>query len=218
MSGGTRRATATVAGALLGAAGGVLLLVGTTSPADPPAPAPGVVVRSPVVPLPEPSAGTLSPGEPALPRSVPVQLDIPRIGVRSPLLSLGLNRDGTVEVPPLDAAAPAGWYRYLASPGEPGPAVILGHVDTYRGPAIFYRLGELQADDSVAVVRADGLTVSFRVSSVREYPKAAFPSEAVYGPARDPVVRLVTCGGPFDLVSRSYRDVVVVEARRVPRP
>jgi sortase (surface protein transpeptidase) len=147
-----------------------------------------------------------------------VQLVIPRIGVRTPVVSLGLNRDGTVEVPPLGGAAPAGWYRYLASPGEPGPSVILGHVDSYRGPAVFYRLGELAAGDGVTVVRADGSVVSFVVRSVREYPKAAFPSAAVYGPTSGPVLRLVTCGGPFDRVSRSYLDVVVVQADMVQRP
>src|SRR6266545_1494476 len=129
-------------------------------------------------------------GEPApLGPSVPVHLDIPAIGVSTPLITLGLNADGTIAVPPLQRDAPAGWYRYLATPGEVGPAVILGHVDTARdGPAVF------------------------TVRQVAEYPKSAFPAQAVYGPLDYPALRLVTCGGSFDRMHQLYRANVVVYA------
>jgi sortase (surface protein transpeptidase) len=145
--------------------------------------------------------------------SVPVHLDIPAINVSTALIELGLNADGTIAVPPLQAGAPAGWYRNLASPGEVGPAVILGHVDTARdGPAVFYQLRELRPGDEVSVRRADGRTAVFGVDRVAEYPKAQFPSGEVYGATDRPVLRLITCGGTFDRLHRSYRGNVIVYA------
>ena len=149
-----------------------------------------------------------------LPRSRPVRLVIPRIGVRTSLVSLGLNADGTVEAPPLRRDAPAGWYRYLASPGEVGPAVLLGHVDSAReGPAVFYRLGELRPGDRIDVTRADGIVARFVVTRVVLVAKRDFPTTEVYGPTADPQLRLVTCGGSYDHVRHTYRDNVVAFAR-----
>ncbi|MGY1636843.1 class F sortase [Geodermatophilus sp. SYSU D00742] len=152
---------------------------------------------------------------PDQPRSEPVHLDIPRIGVHTDVVPVGLNPDGTVGVPPLDTAAPAAWYRHLASPGDPGAAVLLGHVDTYRGPAVFYRVHELRPGDAIHVKRSDGRGVDFAVDSVRTYPKTEFPTQAVYGPSAEPVLRLVTCGGTFDEEGRSYLSNVVVFASLV---
>ncbi len=152
-------------------------------------------------------------GPAPLARSVPTRLDIPAIGVSTPLTTLGLNDDGTIAVPPLRTDAPAGWYRYLAAPGETGPAVILGHVDTARdGPAVFYRLHDLQPGDRVTVRRADGRTAAFTVDRVAEYAKADFPAAAVYGAVDRPVLRLITCGGTFDHLHRTYRGNVIVFA------
>jgi sortase (surface protein transpeptidase) len=149
----------------------------------------------------------------ALGPSVPRTLDIPAIGVHTPLISLGLKPDGTVEVPPLDRDAPAGWYKNLATPGEAGPAVILGHVDSARdGPAVFYRLRDLQPGDRISVGRTDGSKVRFVVRSVARYPKKDFPTAAVYGPSPRAELRLVTCGGSFDALRRHYRDNIVVFA------
>jgi hypothetical protein len=146
-------------------------------------------------------------------RSAPVRLDIPAIGVHTAVTPLGLNPDGTVEVPPPERDAPAGWYRYLAAPGEVGPAVIVGHVDSARdGPAVFYRLGALRPGDTVSVRRADDAVAGFTVVDVVAYPKTAFPTAAVYGPADRPVLRLVTCGGTFDRDRGEYRDNVVAYA------
>jgi hypothetical protein len=137
--------------------------------------------------------------------------------VHTDVIPLGLDPDGTVSVPPLETDAPAGWYRNLASPGEPGPAVLLGHVDTYRGPAVFYRIDELRHGDSISVHLDDGRAVEFAVDSVRLYPKADFPTQEVYGQTVEPVLRLVTCGGAFDRNRRSYLSNVVVYASLVPR-
>jgi hypothetical protein len=131
------------------------------------------------------------------------------------VIPVGLNPDGTVGVPPLDDGAPVGWYRYLAAPGDAGPAVLLGHVDTYRGPAVFYRIHELRPGDAIHIQRADGRSVEFTVDSVRAYPKAQFPAQAVYGPSAEPVLRLVTCGGTFDRKRRTYLSNVVVYASLV---
>lgn len=145
--------------------------------------------------------------------SVPVRLDIPAIGVSTPLIALGLNADGTVAVPPLRPDAPAGWYRHLATPGEVGPAVILGHVDTAAaGPAVFHRLRDLRPGDTVTVRRTDGSTAVFTVDRVAQYPKSAFPTDAVYGPVLHAALRLVTCGGTFDAVHREYRGNLIVYA------
>jgi hypothetical protein len=145
--------------------------------------------------------------------SVPVHLDIPAIGVSTSLMALGLNADGTVAVPPLRHDAPAGWYRYLATPGETGPAVILGHVDSaHDGPAVFYRLPDLRRGDTVTVRRIDGSTAVFTVTQVAQYPKRAFPTEAVYGAVDHPALRLITCGGAFDPINRQYRGNVVAYA------
>ena len=98
-------------------------------------------------------------------------------------------------------------------PGQDGPAVIAGHVDSKTGPAVFYRLGELRCGDPVRVLRADGVWLDFQVTGSAQCPKAAFPTEAVFGPVPGRVLRLVTCGGAFDRSSGHYLDNLVVTAR-----
>ncbi|SCL18424.1 Sortase family protein [Micromonospora nigra] len=153
---------------------------------------------------------------PALPRSAPTTVTIARIGVHAQVMSLGTNPDGTVEVPPLEQAHLAGWYSPGASPGEAGNAVIVGHVDSAAtGPAVFFSLGALRRGDTVGVTREDGRQLTFQVDDVRSYPKAAFPTELVYGPSDRPGLRVVTCGGVFDEATRDYPDNVVVFASLV---
>jgi hypothetical protein len=124
--------------------------------------------------------------------------------------------NGTLEVPPLDRPTVAGWYRPGASPGEAGNAVVVGHVDTRDGPAVFFDLGRLRPGDTVRVTRADGRVVRFAVDGVGAYPKRNFPTALVYGPGGPgPTLRLVTCGGRFDERSRDYSDNVVVRATAV---
>jgi LPXTG-site transpeptidase (sortase) family protein len=149
-----------------------------------------------------------------LPPSPPVRVEIPAIGVSSPLVRLGLNRDRTMEVP--GDYQVAGWFTGGPQPGQLGPAVIAGHVDSRTGPAVFYRLRDLRPGDQVRVVRADRRVVRFEVDSVASYPKQALPSEAVYGATTAPALRLITCAGNFDRASGSYRENLVVSATRVP--
>lgn len=151
---------------------------------------------------------------PQLPPSVPVHLDIPAIKLHTKLTQLGLNEDGTVEVPPLGGDVPAGWYRNSVTPGEVGAAVLVGHVDSARdGPAVFYRLGDLRPGDDITVRRADGTTATFQVETVALFPKNKFPTDLVYDPVPYPGLRLITCGGSFDRKRSSYRSNLVVTAR-----
>jgi sortase (surface protein transpeptidase) len=139
----------------------------------------------------------------------PVRIEIPRIGVASPLVRLGKAANGTVQVPPFERA---GWYAPGTRPGDPGSAVILGHVDSETGPAVFYRLRELRRGDVVEVQRADGSTVRFVVQRSRQYPKRRFPTDEVYYPTLSPELRLVTCGGRFDAGWGHYLSNVIVFA------
>lgn len=146
-------------------------------------------------------------------KSLPVSVAIPAIGVRSRLLHLGLNPDGTIEVPSLlTSAGEAAWYKYSAPPGQPGTAVIEGHVDSYHGPAVFFRLGALRPGNRIEVTLADGATAVFQVTGVREYSKEEFPAKTVYGQTRYPALRLITCGGDFDPATGHYLSSVVVFA------
>jgi hypothetical protein len=145
---------------------------------------------------------------------VPVRIDIPRIGVTSSLDRLGRAPDKTVEVPTRWEVA--GWYAHGTRPGDPGSAVILGHVDSKRGPAVFFRLRELREGDEIEVGRADGSTVRFTVERVAQYPKQRFPTDEVYYPTLTPALRLVTCGGEFDAAVGHYRSNVIVFATLKP--
>jgi sortase (surface protein transpeptidase) len=90
--------------------------------------------------------------------------------------------------------------------------VIGGHVDSRKGPGVFFALRSLEPGDAVRVTRSDGRVVRFSVTSVREVSKAQFPTEAVYAPTARPELRLITCGGRFDRAARNYVDNVVVDA------
>jgi Sortase domain len=151
--------------------------------------------------------------EGALAHSPPVQLSIPSIGVTSGFVGLGLESDGTMEVP--QAAHVVGWYRDAPSPGERGPAVATAHVDWKHEKGVFHDLGQLKSGSDVTVDRADGAAVVFRVTRVAEYSKASFPTEEVYGGTDAAELRLITCGGRFDPASHNYEDNIVVFARMV---
>ena len=148
----------------------------------------------------------------ALPPSTPVEIEIPVLGVKAPVMRLGQNSDGTVQVPPLDNHNLAGWYDGSVTPGADGSSVILGHVDNYTGPSVFFSIKDLHAGDKVDVVRADGSVAAFAVDGVQKVAKAQFPTSDVYGNVPYPSLRLVTCGGPFDAASGEYVDNIVVYA------
>ena len=164
------------------------------------------------------AAGKLGPGGagPSLHQSLPVSVAIPTIGVQSKLLHLGRNKDGTMEVPNLITSAnEAAWYKYSVTPGQIGTAVIEGHLDSYQGPAVFFRLGALRPGNRISVTLADGITAVFRVTGVREYAKDEYPANTIYAPANYAALRLITCGGDFDAVTGHYLNSVVVFASLV---
>ncbi|MEI4274109.1 class F sortase [Klenkia sp. LSe6-5] len=154
------------------------------------------------------AAGTAAAGGPA-----PVSVAVPAVGLTSSLVPIGVDPAGAL-VPPADYDQ-AGWFGAGVTPGEVGPAVLAGHVDSRSGPAVFFRLEEVAVGDDVLVGRADGSTLTFRATRVAEYPKTAFGTAEVYGPTVDPQLRLITCGGEFDRSRRSYTDNVVVFATLV---
>ncbi|MDP9417935.1 MAG: class F sortase [Actinomycetota bacterium] len=144
------------------------------------------------------------------PVALPVRLRIPALDVTSGLETLDRAPDLTVEVPRNPDSA--GWYAGGPRPGQKGPAVILGHLDSARGPAVFARLPTLRPGDVVLVDRADGTTARFAVQRLERHRKDRFPSDAVYFPTLRPELRLVTCGGTIDPVTGHYRDNVIVFA------
>jgi Sortase domain len=187
-----------VAAAASAVAGATVLLTPAVSgerPAllRPPAAAPGAAAAAPVR---------------------PVAVSIPALSVAGPLEELVADADTGELAAPADPAR-AGWYAAGVVPGDRGPAVIGGHVDSRSGPGVFFRLRTLRPGDLVDVTRSDGRTVRFSVIAVALYPKDRFPTEAVYGPTSGPELRLVTCGGTFDRSARSYDDNVVVDAALV---
>ncbi len=146
----------------------------------------------------------------ALGRSEPVRVQIPAIGVDSGLIELGLEHDGSMQVP--TGGFPAGWYRYGPTPGELGPAVVAGHVDWGGAAGVFFRLRAVVPGDMVRITRRDGTVVVFAVTRTSRTSKSSFPTAAVYGDVAHPALRLITCGGSFDRTAHSYRDNIVVFA------
>jgi hypothetical protein len=167
---------------------------------------------------PQPSAaaaGATGPAAkgPSLHRSLPVSVDIPAIGVHSQLLHLGVTADGSIQVPSLTRSADeAAWFKYSATPGQIGASVIEGHVDSYQGPAVFFRLGALRPGDTIDVTLTDGVTAIFRVTGVRQYLKEKFPAKTIYSAADYAALRLITCGGTFDYATGHYLSSTVVFA------
>lgn len=142
----------------------------------------------------------------------PERLQVPRIGVDTRLMDLDLTAKRELQVPPLSQPWTAGWYDRSPVPGDPGPAVLAGHVDTHTGPAVFFRLHELRKGDQIVVDRSDGRTAAFQVDRVEQVAKSAFPTKRVYGATPRPELRLITCGGDFDAASGHYTANVVVYA------
>jgi len=164
--------------------------------------------------LPAPTGPIVAPPQSDAPSPVaaPVSLTIPLIGVSTKLIRLGLASDGSLQVPPLSDTAVAGWYTGSPRPGAVGSAIVVGHVDTVHGPAVFDRLDQLRKGDQVYVRRADGTLVKFLVTAVQTYPKDQFPTQTVYGPTPDAELRLITCGGAWDPATHHYLSNIVVYA------
>jgi Sortase domain len=139
----------------------------------------------------------------------PVSIAIPAVGVDARVVPVGLRADRAMEVPAVDLV---GWYELGPRPGEAGPAVVVGHVDSRSGPAVFSRLGELRRGDRIVVGQQGGAARSFRVERVERHPKTALPVRRIWDHTRHPVLRLITCGGSFDRSTGHYRDNIVVYA------
>ncbi|KUG61806.1 peptidase C60 sortase A and B [Kocuria rosea subsp. polaris] len=216
---------------LVPAAAALLLLSGCAGgspaqPAAPPSSASSSVSAPPTqTPAPAPTAapGTAAPGPdaapapeaqpPVLAQSAPVAVRIPAVGASSGLLHLGLRPDGSLEVPPTHPGAPASWYTSSPTPGERGPAVLLGHVNaTGGGSGVFAGLRGLVPGDTVEIDREDGSTAVFVVERGEQYAKNAFPTRAVYGNTAGAELRLITCDG-YDPATGLFDDNYVVYAR-----
>jgi hypothetical protein len=154
-------------------------------------------------------------GVAGLDRSTPVEIAIDSINVRAGVDQIGLAPDGTLEEQSLSRSNYAAWYRLGPAPGQVGPAVITGHVDTKTNLGVFFYLSRLRPGDRVVITRADGHTVSFSVDSLASFSKSNFPTQLVYGATNYPALRLVTCGGSFDRQAGSYLDNVVVFAHLI---
>ena len=176
---------------------------------------PGERPTAQVAALPVPTGPIAAVPEPTNPKTVarPVSLTIPVIDVKTNLVRLGLTTGGAMQVP--SSTSVAGWYTGSSRPGAIGPAVIVGHIDSRVGPGVFFRLSKLRGGDRVFVRRSDGSLAVFRVTGRQTYLKDHFPTQAVYGPAPDAELRLITCGGAFDPGTGSYLSNVVIYATEV---
>ncbi|MFF8590425.1 class F sortase [Streptomyces sp. NPDC015220] len=165
-------------------------------------------------PQPAAAEGTPDPreeqlGAPALPPSPPTRIRIPSIRVDAPMTGLGLTASGSLDVPPADEDNLAGWYEAGTAPGERGTAIVAGHVDNTRGPAVFYDLGALKKGSVIEVERRDGEVAVFTVDAVEVYEAKDFPDERVYGAAKRPELRVITCGGGYSKATGYQGNVVV---------
>jgi len=193
------------------AAGAALALSacgGAAEPAAAPVPAPAAT------PAPTTGAPVAPPTSSLDPAAVPepTAVSIPALGVRQDLIGLGVAGDGTAEVP--TDFADVGWFTPGGRPGARGPTVLLGHVDSTAGPAVFYDLRDLAPGDTVVLTVADGSTATYTVTGTEQVAKDTFPTAAVFGATAEDVLRLITCTGAFDAGARSYTDNLVVTAVR----
>lgn len=221
-----RLAVATAAVAVVAVLGGVALATPGGDNAANPATSTAAAAAAPGTASAPPGAATPTPGRPGWapttpdPRVTgqpearsalsPVSVRAPSIGMQSTLIKLGVDSSGVL-IPPVSYDI-AGWFTGGPVPGDVGPAIIAGHVDSVAGPGVFFRLKDMRPGDPVAVTRSDGSVVRFTVRRVESYPKTDFPTQRVYGPTPEHELRLITCGGVFDRSNRSYLNNIVVYA------
>lgn len=175
---------------------GLLLLAGCSAPTAPPE-----------------TAAARMPG--------PAQVEIPAIGVNTPLTALGTDESGKPAVPPVDQPEVAAWSTWTPKPGSPGAATLIGHVSGIDGPGgprvdgVFHDIPTLTPGDPITVTDTDGARHEFVVTKVEQYPKTLLPVEAIWGDVPGPELRLITCGGIYDPDNRRFlgQDVVYAVAR-----
>jgi sortase (surface protein transpeptidase) len=165
--------------------------------------------KPPLVPVPR-GTWAAAAQSPSVTVARPAALDIPAIGIKTSLVRLGLTRAGTLQVP--SSTAVAGWYTGSPRPGAIGAAVIAGHIDSYLGPGVFFRLRDLKPGNLIYIRRRHGSLAVFMVTAVRTFLKEKFPTADVYGPVPDAQLRLITCGGTFDPSTGHYLSNVIVFA------
>jgi hypothetical protein len=139
----------------------------------------------------------------------PMAIAIPSIGVKAGIVEVGLQADGAMQLPDPDQV---GWYKHGPRPGAPGPAVLIGHVDTRTDPAVFYRLRQLRPGDEILISQRDGSTTRFLVGRLERHPKTALPTKRIWPTTSRPLLRLITCGGSFDRATGHYRDNIILYA------
>jgi hypothetical protein len=149
------------------------------------------------------------PGPHAASPAGPMVIAIPKIGVEATVVEVGLQADGAMQVPDPDQV---GWYKLGPRPGAPGPAVLVGHLDSRTGPAVFYRLRQLRPGDEILVGQRDGTSSRFVVERLEQLPKTALPSKRIWTTTSRPLLRLVSCGGRFNRATGHYQDNVIVYA------
>ncbi|MEU9699386.1 class F sortase [Streptomyces sp. NPDC047981] len=171
--------------------------------------------QPPTAAAPVHAAALAPPGAPdPLPASRPTRVRVPAVRVDAPVTPVGLDAEGWIDTPPAHEANLAGWFTGAVTPGEKGTAVLVGHVDTPDGRAVFYELGALAKGHRVEIVRQDGRTAVFSVYGTEVVPKDGFPAERIYRAGPHPELRVITCGGGFSR-QRGYDGNVVVSARLV---
>ncbi len=146
--------------------------------------------------------------------SKPKQISISRVGIDYGVIELGQNPDETMETPPLFDKV-TGWYKYSPTPGEVGPSIIVGHIDTYKGPSVFWRLREVVPGDEISITREDSSVVKFKVTGLKQFEQSNFPTEEVYGNTDEAELRLITCGGTFNKKTLHYSENTVVFATMI---
>ncbi|MEX2054342.1 MAG: class F sortase [Candidatus Colwellbacteria bacterium] len=166
------------------------------------------LIRNPTLP-----DESLDPGAArVLSESAPVRLQIPSIGVDASFVELGLAPNNEIEIAVPETYTEVGWYIHGPTPGELGPAVVLGHVNSYRGPAVFFSLGQLNPGDTIEIEREDGSLAVFRVDKLEGYPQSSFPTTLVYGDIEYAGLRLITCSGSYDRELQRYDSNLIVYA------
>jgi hypothetical protein len=202
---------ALVAG-LLCTCGITAFVLGLTAPGPLPDPAAATVPASVRTAVPKVVSSSVRHVR-TLARSVPVGIRIPAIDVSAPVTKVGLDADGSVQVPPLNDHNLAGWYEYGPTPGQLGASVILGHVDSVTGISVFFYLKDLRKGDKIYVTLTNGKVATFVVDGVQKASKTSFPTHAVYGKIGYPGLRVITCGGTFDPTTGHYADNIIVYAQ-----
>lgn len=190
----------------------IVVFLGLASHGPEPPPQAATIPVSVKTTVPKPTVSTARHVR-TLARSVPVRLRIPVIGVNAPVTEVGLTADDAVQVPPLGDHNLAGWYKYGPTPGQKGPSVLLGHVDSVTGASVFFYLKNLHKGDKVYIQLKDGKTATFIVDGLQRVSKTSFPTADVYGKLGYAGLRLITCGGAFDATTGHYQDNIIVYAQ-----